>query len=143
MTSDTSTREKVWFITGTSSGFGRAIAEEALARGDRVVATARDPRSLDELVARAPDRVQALRLDVTQPAEIQSAVDGALQHFGAIDVLVNNAGYSVVGAVEETSDEELRATLEPMFFGAVALTRRLIPHLRERRRGTIVQITSV
>jgi NAD(P)-dependent dehydrogenase (short-subunit alcohol dehydrogenase family) len=143
MTNDTSTPEKVWFITGTSSGFGRSIAEEALARGDRVVATARDPRSLDDLVARAPERVQALRLDVTKPAEIQSAVDAALRRFGAIDVLVNNAGYSVVGAVEETSDEELRATLEPMFFGAVALTRRLIPHLRERRSGTIVQITSV
>jgi NAD(P)-dependent dehydrogenase (short-subunit alcohol dehydrogenase family) len=138
-----STREKVWFITGTSSGFGRALAEEALARGDRLVATARDVRSLDELVARAPERVLALRLDVTQPAEIGSAVAAALERFAAVDVLVNNAGFSIVGAVEETSDAELRATLEPMFFGPVALTRALLPHMRERQSGTIVQITSV
>ncbi|APR75589.1 Dehydrogenase [Minicystis rosea] len=134
---------KVWFITGTSSGFGRCIAEEVLARGDRVVATARDPRSLDDLVALAPDRVLATRLDVTRPEQIQGAVAEAIQRFGAVDVVVNNAGASVVGAVEETSDEELRATMEPMFFGAVALTRALIPHMRERRSGTIVQITSV
>jgi NAD(P)-dependent dehydrogenase (short-subunit alcohol dehydrogenase family) len=134
---------RVWFITGTSSGFGRCIAEEALAKGDRVVATARDPRSLDDLVARAPERVHAVRLDVTMPAEIQSAVASALQRFGAVDVLVNNAGFSAVGAVEETSDEDLRAILEPMFFGAVATTRALLAHMRERRTGTIVQITSV
>jgi NAD(P)-dependent dehydrogenase (short-subunit alcohol dehydrogenase family) len=137
------TRNKVWFVTGASSGFGRCIVEEAIARGERVVATARDPRTLIELVTRAPERVQALRLDVTKPAAIQSAVQAALQHFGAVDVLVNNAGFSVVGAVEETSEEELRRTLEPMFFGAVALTRALLPHMRERRSGTIVQITSV
>jgi NAD(P)-dependent dehydrogenase (short-subunit alcohol dehydrogenase family) len=133
----------VWFITGTSSGFGRAIAEDVIVRGGRVVATARDPRSLDELVARAPDRVLAVRLDVTRPAEIQPAIAAAMQRFGAVDVLVNNAGFSIVGAVEETSDEALRATFEPMFFGAVALTRALIPHMRERGRGSIVQITSV
>jgi len=138
-----STQSKVWFVTGTSSGFGRCIVEEAIARGDRVVATARDPRTLDDLVARAPDRVHAIRLDVTKPAEIQSAVASALQRFGTVDVLVNNAGVSVVGAVEETNDEELRTTFEPMFFGAVAMTRALLPHMRERRSGTIVQITSV
>jgi NAD(P)-dependent dehydrogenase (short-subunit alcohol dehydrogenase family) len=80
---------------------------------------------------------------VTKPAEIESAVASALAHFGAIDVLVNNAGFSVVGAVEETRDEDLRAIFEPMFFGAVALTRAVLPHMRERRSGTIVQITSV
>lgn len=138
-----STQDKVWFITGTSSGFGRCIAEEVIARGGRVVATARDPRSVDDLVARAPDRVHAVRLDVTKPAEIRDAVASAIQRFGAVDVVVNNAGFSVVGAVEETSDEDLRATLEPMFFGAVALTRALIPHMRARKSGTIVQITSV
>jgi NAD(P)-dependent dehydrogenase (short-subunit alcohol dehydrogenase family) len=138
-----STNGKVWFITGTSSGFGRQLAEEVLGRGDRVVATARDVRSLEELVALAPDRVVAVRLDVTRPAEIESAVVAARERFGAVDVLVNNAGFSIVGAVEETSDAELRATLEPMFFGAVALTRALLPYMRERRSGTIVQITSV
>ncbi len=143
MKTNESTQGKTWLITGTSSGFGRSIAEEALARGERVVATARDPRTLEALVARAPERVRAVRLDVTKPAEIASAVASALERFGAVDVLVNNAGFSVVGAVEETSDEDLRATLEPMFFGAVALTRALLPHMRARRSGTIVQITSV
>jgi NAD(P)-dependent dehydrogenase (short-subunit alcohol dehydrogenase family) len=137
------TQGKVWLVTGTSSGFGRAIVEEAVARGERVVATARDPRSLHDLVARAPDRIHPVRLDVTKPEEIKSAVASALERFGTIDVLVNNAGYSVVGAVEETSDEELRAVLEPMFFGAVAMTRAVLPLMRERRSGTIVQITSV
>jgi NAD(P)-dependent dehydrogenase (short-subunit alcohol dehydrogenase family) len=140
---DMSTPSRVWFITGTSSGFGRNIAEDLIARGSRVVATARDPRVLDDLVARAPDRVQALRLDVTKPAEIQKAVQAATQRFGAIDVLVNNAGFSIVGALEETTDDELRATLEPMFFGAVALTRAVLPQMRERRSGSIVQITSM
>ncbi len=138
-----STQRKVWFVTGTSSGFGRAIAEEALARGDCLVATARDPRSLDDLVARAPDRVQALRLDVTQREEIERAVEEALARFGAIDVLVNNAGFSIVGAVEETSEADLRATMELMFFGPAALTRAVVPSMRQRQAGTIVQITSM
>jgi len=143
MSSTASTQSKVWFVTGASSGFGRCIVEEAIARGDRVVATARDPRSLDELVALAPDRVHAVRLDVTRPAEIGAAVASAIQRFGAVDVLVNNAGFSIVGALEETGEDDLRATLETMFFGAVATTRALLPHMRARRTGTVVQITSV
>ena len=138
-----SAASKVWFVTGTSSGFGRAIVEEAIARGDRVVATARDPRKLGGLVAVAPDRVVAVGLDVTRPAELEPAIAAAIRRFGAIDVLVNNAGYSVVGALEETSEAELRSVLETMFFGAVAMTRAVLPHMRERQRGTIVQITSV
>lgn len=134
---------KVWFVTGTSSGFGRSIVEELIERGERVVATARDPRALADLVERAPERVLALQLDVTKPQEIQSAVSAAINHFGVVDVLVNNAGYSVVGALEETSEAELRAVFEPMFFGAVATTQALLPQMRERRSGTIVQITSV
>jgi len=134
---------KVWLITGTSSGFGRSIAEEVLARGGQLVAAARELRSLDALVAQAPDRVLAVKLDVTEPAEIRSAVRAALERFGRIDVLVNNAGFSVVGAVEETGDEALRATFEPMFFGAVALTREVLPHMRARGSGTIVQLTSM
>lgn len=137
------TQGKVWFITGASSGFGRALVEEAVARGDRVVATARDLRSLDELLALAPGRVHAARLDVTKPDEVREAVDDALRRFGAIDVLVNNAGYSLLGALEETSDDEIRAAFETMFFGAVTLTRAVLPHLRARRAGTIVQISSV
>jgi NAD(P)-dependent dehydrogenase (short-subunit alcohol dehydrogenase family) len=137
------TQNKVWLVTGSSSGFGRHIVEQVIARGDRVVATARDPHALAELVARAPERVLALRLDVTKRAEVQSAVQAAYERFGAIDVLVNNAGFSIVGAVEETSEAELRATLETMFFGAAALTSAVLPRMRERKSGTIVQITSV
>ena len=138
-----STQGKVWFITGASSGFGRSIVEEVVARGDRVVATARDPRMLAELVQLAPERVEAVRLDVTKPEQIEDALASALRRFGAVDVLVNNAGYSIIGALEETSDEALRHTMETMFFGAVATTRALLPHMRERKTGTIVQITSV
>jgi len=118
-----STSSKVWFITGTSAGFGRALAEQVLAAGGRVVATARDPRSLESLVALAPERVHALALDVTKPEQMPGAVAAAMARFGAVDVLVNNAGYSMVGAVEETSDAELRLVMETMFFGAVSLTR--------------------
>jgi NAD(P)-dependent dehydrogenase (short-subunit alcohol dehydrogenase family) len=136
---------KVWFITGTSSGFGRSLAEEVLQRGECVVATARDPKSLDTLVTLAPDRVQAARLDITQTAQVQPAIDSALKRFGRIDVVVNNAGFSVVGAVEETNDAELRATFETMFFGAATLTRAVLPQLRRQGTGRerIVQITSV
>lgn len=137
------TQNKVWFVTGASSGFGRNIVEEVIARGERVVATARDPRALSELVALAPERVLALALDVTNPEQIASSVGAALERFGAIDVLVNNAGFSIVGAVEETSERELRATMETMFFGAAALTSAVLPHMRERKTGTVVQISSV
>lgn len=137
-----STSSSVWFITGTSTGFGRSLAVEAIRRGQRVVATARDPRTLGALVALAPERVLALRLDVTQGAEIRAALDATLARFGQIDVVVNNAGYTLSGTVEETTDEELRNVFEPMFFGPLALTRAVLPHLRERRTGTIVQLTS-
>jgi NAD(P)-dependent dehydrogenase (short-subunit alcohol dehydrogenase family) len=135
--------KKVWFITGASSGFGRALAEDVLARGMCVVAAARNVESVRDLVARAPERVLAVRLDVTKPEQIRAAVDAAVARFGEVDVLVNNAGYSMVGAVEETSDDELRSAMETMFFGAVTLTRALLPRMRARKAGTIVQITSV
>jgi NAD(P)-dependent dehydrogenase (short-subunit alcohol dehydrogenase family) len=134
---------KVWFITGASSGFGRALAREVIARGGRVVAAARHVDPLRELVERAPERVLAVRLDVTQPQQIGPALAAAKERFGAVDVLVNNAGYSMVGALEETSDDELRGAMETMFFGPVMLTRAVLPEMRARRRGTIVQITSV
>jgi NAD(P)-dependent dehydrogenase (short-subunit alcohol dehydrogenase family) len=138
-----SSSNKVWFITGTSSGFGRSLAEEALRRGDKVVATARDPKSLQDLVSIAPDRVHALRLDVTKKEQSQTAIDEAIKQFGRIDVLVNNAGFSIVGAVEETSEEDLRATMETMFFGPAALMNAVLPQLRRQGSGTIVQISSV
>jgi len=132
-----------WMITGASAGFGHALAEEVLARGDRVVAAARTTTALDELAARHPDRVLPLRMDVTSGESIVAGIAAARARFGDIDVLVNNAGYSMVGAVEETSEAELRTLMETMFFGPAALTREVLPRMRERRAGTIVQITSV
>jgi NAD(P)-dependent dehydrogenase (short-subunit alcohol dehydrogenase family) len=133
--------DKVWFITGTSSGFGRALAAAALDRGDRVVATARDPGQLHNLAA--DDGVHVTALDVTDPEQRLNAVDQAVQKFGRIDVLVNNAGRTQVGAVEETTDDELRSLFELHFFGAVALTRAVLPHMRAQGGGAIVQMSSV
>lgn len=142
-TTKTESAAKVWFITGASSGFGRAIAEEALSRGEIVVATARKTAALADLVAKAPDRVLVAELDVTRADQSESAVAAAIARFGRIDVLVNNAGFSIVGALEETSEKDLRDTMELMFFGAVRLTRAVVPHMRERRAGAIVQVTSM
>jgi len=137
----TMNENRVWLITGTSSGFGRAIAEAALDRGDRVVATARDPGQLSNL---ATDHgVHAIALDVTDPEQRLGAVDQAVEKFGRIDVLVNNAGRTQVGAVEETTDDELRSLFELHFFGPVALTRAVLPHMRAQGGGAIVQMSSV
>lgn len=140
MKSDKSNK-RVWFVTGASSGFGRAIVDDVLRRGDQVVAAVRNPESLADLKGR--DDVMVVRLDVTKRDEIEASVRAAMDRFGHVDVLVNNAGYSIVGAVEETSDAELHEAMDTMFFGAVALTRALLPSMRERRTGTIVQITSM
>jgi NAD(P)-dependent dehydrogenase (short-subunit alcohol dehydrogenase family) len=130
-------------ITGTSSGFGLAIARAALAAGDNVVATARRPEGLDALVGEAPDRAIAARLDVTDPEQIAVAVDAAVDRFGRIDVLVNNAGYGSVGAVEEIDIEELKILHETMFIGPVRLTQAVLPGMRANGGGTIVQISSM
>jgi len=135
--------ERVWLITGSSSGFGRHLAEAAIEHGDRVVATARRPETLDELVATAPDRAHAVALDVTDPAQIDAAVAAAFERFGRIDVLVNNAGNGSVGAVEEIDLDDLRGLMETMFFGPVALTQAVIEHMRERGSGAIVQMSSM
>jgi NAD(P)-dependent dehydrogenase (short-subunit alcohol dehydrogenase family) len=132
---------KVWLVTGASSGFGRELVEEVLRRGDRVVAAVRSPESIADLGKREDALV--VRLDVTKPGEIEAAVRAAIDRFGRIDVLVNNAGFSIVGAVEETSDRDLRDTMETMFFGAVALSRAVLPQMRAQESGTIVQITSM
>ena len=137
----TMNENKVWLITGASSGFGRAIAEAALDRGDRVVATARDPDQLSDLAT--ADRVHVIPLDVTDPEQRRGAVDGAIGAFGRIDVLVNNAGQTQVGAVEETTDAELRSLFELHFFAPVALTRAVLPHMRAQGGGAIVQMSSV
>jgi NAD(P)-dependent dehydrogenase (short-subunit alcohol dehydrogenase family) len=136
-------RKKVWFITGASSGFGRAFALCALERGYQVVATARNAEKLASLAAESPDRVLPLKLDVTVESEVESAVSQAVAKFGRVDVLINNAGYGVVGAVEETPESELRAMMETNFFGAVAVTRALLPTMRKQGSGAIVNISSM
>jgi NAD(P)-dependent dehydrogenase (short-subunit alcohol dehydrogenase family) len=134
---------KVWFITGASSGFGDAFARYALAQGHCVVATARDTARLASLVKLAPERVLAQRLDVAQPGEAETALQAAVERFGRVDVLINNAGYGVVGAVEETSDAELRALMDTNFFGAAETIRAALPILRTQRNGAIVNISSM
>ncbi|MDQ0394863.1 oxidoreductase [Labrys monachus] len=134
---------KTWFITGSSSGFGRAFADHALARGDTVVATARRASALADLAEAAPERLLALALDVTRPADAEDALAAAVARFGRIDILVNNAGYGVVGAFEETPDAELRALMETNFFGAMNVTRAALPILRGQRSGAIVNISSL
>ncbi|WP_437631710.1 SDR family NAD(P)-dependent oxidoreductase [Sorangium sp. So ce854] len=134
--------ERVWLITGASRGLGRAFARAALEAGDRVVATARRPDALDELVAAHPERAVALPLDVTDRSAVFTAVERANAAFGQLDVVVNNAGYGLLGAVEEITEAEARAQLETNVFGALWVTQAALPFLRARRSGHIVQISS-
>ena len=133
---------RVWLITGGSSGFGRALAEAALARGDRVAVTARRTQGLEGLVRRAPERAHAVALDLTDPEGIRRAADEVLGRFGRVDVLVNNAGHGQVGAVEETTEEELREIFDVHVFGPAALVRAVLPSMRRQGSGAIVQISS-
>jgi NAD(P)-dependent dehydrogenase (short-subunit alcohol dehydrogenase family) len=135
--------DQVWFVTGASSGFGRAITEAVLQEGDTVVAAVRRTAALDDLVAAYPGRVDPVALDVTDGSAIGAAVEGALERHGRVDVLVNNAGRTQVGAVEETTDAELRGLFDLHFFGPAALTRALLPHMRERGSGAVVMMSSV
>ncbi|HEX2314127.1 MAG TPA: oxidoreductase [Thermomonospora sp.] len=137
------TTGRVWLITGASSGFGRAIAEAALAAGDTVVAAARRPEAVADLVAAHPDRVSAIALDVTDGARIAAVVAEVMLWHGRIDVLVNNAGRGLVGAVEETTDRDLRDLMDLHFFGPAALTRAVLPHMRAQGSGAIVQMSSM
>ena len=134
---------RVWLITGANSGFGRAIATAAVAAGDVVVAAARRTGTLDDLVAAHPDQVEAVQLDVTDIAAAEATVADVVARHGRIDVLVNNAGRTHVGAAEETTDAELRALFDVHFFGPAALTRAALPHMRARRGGAIVQLSSM
>ena len=132
---------RVWFITGASSGFGRALADAALERGDSVAAAARRTDSL--AYADEHERGHAIALDVTNAAQREAAIADALERFGRIDVLVNNAGRTQVGAIEETTDEELRSLFDLHFFAPAALTRAVLPHMRRQGGGAIVQMSSV
>jgi NAD(P)-dependent dehydrogenase (short-subunit alcohol dehydrogenase family) len=134
---------KVWFITGCSTGFGRELAKMVLDRGYRAVVTARDPAKVEDIAVGHEDRALVLELDVTDPVEVNVAVKSAEQHFGGIDVLVNNAGVGYFGAVEESDEEEVRRMFEINFFGLSSMTRAVLPGMRKRRTGHIVNISSI
>ncbi|WP_046505193.1 oxidoreductase [Streptomyces odonnellii] len=130
---------QVWFITGSSRGLGRAIAEAALAAGHRVVATARKPAQLDDLVRTHGERIRAVALDVTDAEAARAAVRGAAETFGRLDVVVNNAGY---GDVEDVTDADFRAQIDTNFYGVYHVTKAAVPILREQGSGHIIQISS-
>ena len=132
--------QKVWFITGASRGMGRAFAEEAADRGDMVVAAARRIKDDDEFYSRP--NVLGVAVDVTDNAQIEQGVRSAIERFGRIDVLVNNAGFGFFGAFEETSDAELRFLFETCFFGVVNVTRAIVPYMRKQQSGRIINISS-
>jgi NAD(P)-dependent dehydrogenase (short-subunit alcohol dehydrogenase family) len=134
---------KTWVVSGSSRGLGRAILEAALAAGDQVVATARDPRPLRSFLERFGERIRLAKLDVTDEAAAQAAIDLAVKAFGGVDVLVNNAGYGDLGSVEETSLDSFRKQIEVNLIGTITVTKAAIPLLREQRRGHIVQLSSV
>lgn len=140
---DTPTGDRTWFITGCSSGFGEALAREVLHQGERVVATARRLEAVQPLEREFPQRAFALALDVTQPQAVERVVPEALERVGHIDVLVNNAGFGMVGAVEEVSDGEARQIFETNVMGLLHVTWAVLPHLRERHSGHIVNVSSM
>lgn len=139
----TDVSNRIWFITGCSTGFGRELVKLVLQRGDSVVVTARNVAQVQDLAAEGGDRALALPLDVTVQAQIDAAVAAAIARFGRIDVLVNNAGYGYQASIEEGVDADIRAQFDTNVFGLFAMTRAVLPHMRARRRGHIVNITSV
>ena len=138
-----STPNKVWFITGCSTGFGRELAKEALSKGYNVVVTARKPEKVADIVAAYPENALALALDVTVPQQIKEAVNAAIDRFGRIDVLVNNAGIGYFGAIEESEEEEVRRMFEINFFGLAHMTNAVLPHMRQQRSGHILNVASI
>jgi NAD(P)-dependent dehydrogenase (short-subunit alcohol dehydrogenase family) len=136
-------KDRVWFITGASTGIGRLLAEEVLKAGGKVVATARKLDTIADLEQQYPKAAKVLMLDVTDPGQIDSAVTQAFAQFGQIDVLVNNAGYGVAGAVEEVSEAEFLPMFETNFFGLVRVTRAFLPYLRKQRSGHILNLSSI
>jgi NAD(P)-dependent dehydrogenase (short-subunit alcohol dehydrogenase family) len=136
-------KNKVWFITGCSTGFGRELAIAVLDRGYRAVVTARNPAKVEDIVAGHQDRALVLELDVTDPVEIDAAVKSAEQRFKRIDVLVNNAGIGYFGAVEESDEDEVRRMFEINFFGLSRMTRTVLPIMRAQQSGHIVNISSI
>lgn len=142
MANDTN-NSPVWFVTGCSTGLGRALAQLIVKRGWRLIATARDKRRVEDLAQAAPDRVLALDLDVAQPDQVEAAVAATRERFGRVDVLVNNAGYGYQSTAEEGVEAEIRAQFDANVFGLFAITRAVLPMMRAQRSGRIINITSV
>ena len=134
---------RVWFITGTSQGFGRELVRAALQRGDSVVATSRNPQTVAAAFSAAADRLLAASIDLRDPARISSVVERAIARFGRIDVLVNNAGYGVTGAVEEATETQIADVYETNVFGLLRVTRAVLPYLRKQHSGHIVNLSSI
>jgi NAD(P)-dependent dehydrogenase (short-subunit alcohol dehydrogenase family) len=134
---------RTWLVTGGSRGLGRALGEAVLAAGDNLVATARDPSTLADLVAKGGERVLPAALDVTNADAALSAVAGAVNRFGGLDIVVNNAGYGDVAPIEDTGIDEFRAQIETNLFGTIIVTKAAIPLFRERRAGRFIQISSI
>lgn len=134
---------QVWLITGSSRGLGRALAEAVLAAGHSLIATARNPEHLADLVESHGDQVRAVALDVTDPSDAAAAIQTAIDAFGRLDVLVNNAGYGDVGSIEDTSLADFRAQIETNLFGVIHVTKAALPLLREQRAGRIFQVSSI
>jgi NADP-dependent 3-hydroxy acid dehydrogenase YdfG len=140
---NTSQTGKVWFITGASTGFGRLLAEEVLKAGGKVVVTARKLDKVSDLETKYPETAKALTLDVTNQAQVDAAVEQTIAKFGRVDVLVNNAGYGVVGAIEEVSAAEFMPMIETNVFGLLSVTRAFLPQLRKQRSGHILNLSSI
>ena len=133
---------KTWFITGASRGFGALIAEQALERGDNVVATARDPERVASRLGDSPNLL-AVALDVTNDAQAHAAADAAVARFGRIDILLNNAGFGLLGAVEEATSQEIERIYATNVFGLLAVTCAVLPHMRRQRSGHVLNISSI
>ncbi|MDN5284700.1 MAG: 3-oxoacyl-(acyl-carrier-protein) reductase [Mucilaginibacter sp.] len=134
---------KIWFITGSSRGLGRSLTEAVLAKGDKVAATARNPEQLKDLADKYPDQLYPVQLDVTNKDQIVSAVENTIKHFGRIDVLVNNAGFGIIGAAEAFTDGQVCSQLETNLYAPIEITRVVLPHMRKQKSGHILQISSV
>jgi NAD(P)-dependent dehydrogenase (short-subunit alcohol dehydrogenase family) len=134
---------KIWFITGSSRGLGRSLTEAALAKGDFVAATARNTAQLNDLVEKYTDHIFPVILDVTNYQQVKQAVEDTIARFGRIDVLVNNAGFGITGAMEAFTDEEVRSQLETNLYAPIEITRVVLPYMRKQRSGRILQVSSI
>ena len=134
---------KVWFITGSSRGLGRSLAEAVLEKGHNVVATARNTDQLEDLVSKYPGQILPLKLDVNDAAQIKASVEKTIKHFGRIDILVNNAGFGITGAAEAFTEEQVRSQLETNLYAPIAVARAVLPYIPKQRSGHILQISSI